>query len=90
MAREDWFDLKAYVELELYSFHIDSVLLYAAHYAGLEEVVLPGHMQAYHIEHSAGSAGRRKGTSTCSSDSGAGGSPRWPTRTCTVWPGACG
>ncbi len=55
MAKEDWIDLKAYVELELYSFHIDSVLLYAAHFAGLEELVLPGYMQAFHIEHSAGS-----------------------------------
>jgi len=55
MAREHWFDLGAYAELEVYSFHIDSVLLFAAHCAGLEEVVLPSQMQAYHIEHSAGS-----------------------------------
>jgi hypothetical protein len=55
MAREHWHELCAYPELEMYSLHIDSVLMYAAHFAGLKEVVLPDPMRAYHIEHSAGS-----------------------------------
>jgi hypothetical protein len=55
LAREDWFKLGAYAELELYSLHIDSLLLYAAHSAGLEEVILEPEPRAYHIEHSAGS-----------------------------------
>ncbi len=55
MAREHWDELAGYPELEMYSLHIDSLLLYAAHGAGLEEIVLPASMRAYHIEHSAGS-----------------------------------
>jgi hypothetical protein len=55
LAREHWFELGAYAELEMYSLHIDSLFIYAAHYAGIEEVILPDEMRAYHIEHSAGS-----------------------------------
>jgi hypothetical protein len=55
MAREHWFEVGGYAELEMYSLHIDTLGVYAAHYAGLEEIVLPENMRAYHIEHSAGS-----------------------------------
>ena len=55
LSREDWFALGAYSELEMYSLHIDSLLMYASHHAGLEEVILGPECRAYHIEHSAGS-----------------------------------
>ena len=55
MAREHWFELRGYPEFDLYSFHIDSVLCYAAHHAGFREEVLRDPMRCYHIEHGLGS-----------------------------------
>ncbi len=55
MTREDWFDLRGYPELEVFSFHLDSVLCFAAHHAGIRECILPEPMRIYHIEHGAGS-----------------------------------
>jgi hypothetical protein len=55
MAREHWFDLRGYPEFDLYSFNLDSVLCYAAHYAGAREEILPDPLRIYHIEHAAGS-----------------------------------
>jgi hypothetical protein len=52
MARDDWHRLRGYPELEMYSLHIDSLLLYAGHYAGLRERIFSG--PAYHMEHGAG------------------------------------
>jgi hypothetical protein len=63
MAREHWFEMCGYTELEIFSMHLDSLFLYAAHVAGLEEVVLPTNMRAYHIEHSAGSGWTPEGES---------------------------
>lgn len=53
-SREDWFRLRGYPEWDIFSFHLDSLLLYMAHYAGLREVVLPPDHVHYHIEHCAG------------------------------------
>lgn len=55
MAKEDWFALQGYPEWMIYSFHIDSVLLYQARELGLIEVDLPRFMPIYHIEHGPGS-----------------------------------
>ncbi len=55
MHRSQWFALRGYAEWDLYSFHIDSVLCYAAYHGGLREVVLPEPMRIYHIEHGRGS-----------------------------------
>jgi len=55
MARERWFDLRGYPEWDMYSFHIDSVLCYAAHHGGAREVVLKEPLRIYHIEHGHGS-----------------------------------
>jgi hypothetical protein len=55
MAREHWFDLRGYPEMDMYSFHIDSVLCFAAHHAGFREVVLRDPLRIYHIEHGRGS-----------------------------------
>jgi hypothetical protein len=56
MAREHWFDVRAYTELnQFYSMHLDSILCYAAHHAGAREQLLREPMRIYHIEHGAGS-----------------------------------
>jgi hypothetical protein len=52
MSRNAWFGLRAYPELEIFSMHIDGLLVYMAHWAGLKEVVLP--YPIYHLEHSHG------------------------------------
>ena len=54
MAREHWHDLRGYPEFDMYSFNIDSVLCYAAHYGGAREEALPEPMVIYHVEHGSG------------------------------------
>ena len=55
MASADWSRLRGYPEFEAFSFHIDSLLVYAAHYSGVLEASLMAPAVAYHLEHSAGS-----------------------------------
>ncbi len=55
MSKEDWFKLRGYPELEMFSMNIDSVLRFAAHYGGTSEVMLEDPCRIYHIEHSTGS-----------------------------------
>jgi hypothetical protein len=55
MAREHWFDLRGYPELDLFSMHLDSILCWAAHVSGAREEVFPEPMRIYHIEHGVGS-----------------------------------
>lgn len=52
MAREQWFALRGYPELQLFSMFIDSILVYSAHWKGYREVFLP--QAIYHLEHSHG------------------------------------
>jgi FkbM family methyltransferase len=52
MSRDDWVRLRGYAELQRFSMHLDSLLLYEAHYAGLKHEVLPGPI--YHLEHEGG------------------------------------
>ena len=52
MAREAWVRAGGYPELEIFSMHIDSLMLYQAHYAGISEHFLP--YRVYHIEHDDG------------------------------------
>ncbi len=52
MAREHWTELRSYPEFEMYSFHIDSLFSYMAHYSSLKEHVLDAPI--YHIDHSGG------------------------------------
>jgi hypothetical protein len=49
MAREHWEELRGYPELRVTAWHLDSMLLYCAHYAGLRETYLPHPL--YHVEH---------------------------------------
>ena len=55
LSATDWSKLQGYPELEMYSWHIDSVLLYQAKQAKIKEVDLPRSYPIYHIEHSLGS-----------------------------------
>ena len=55
LSREAWQQLHGYPEFEAYSFHIDSLFCYMAHYSNLLETVLAPPCVAFHIEHSIGS-----------------------------------
>lgn len=52
LERDDWARLRGYPELPIFSMHIDSLLLYQAHFAGLKEVALP--YPVFHLEHEKG------------------------------------
>ena len=54
MSKNDWFKIKGYVELEVYSLHIDSMALFAAAAAGVKQVILPPETCTYHISHTNG------------------------------------
>ena len=54
LAREHWFDLRGYAEMDLYSMNLDSLFCFAAHYGGAREEMLPEPMRIYHIEHGSG------------------------------------
>ncbi len=64
MAREHWVDLRGYPEFDLYSFNIDTIFCYAAHYAGVKEQILAEPLRIYHIEHGAGSGWTPEGQQT--------------------------
>jgi len=55
MSRDDWFALRGYPEWGMFSWHLDSVLLYQANRNGMEEVYVGQKRRIYHIEHSKGS-----------------------------------
>jgi hypothetical protein len=52
LARDDWFLLRGYPELQVFSLHIDSLLMYMSRVAGIREEVFPG--PVFHIEHGTG------------------------------------
>lgn len=52
MSRMDWMRTGGYAELEMYSLHIDSLLLYSAYYAGIREEYLSAPI--YHMDHTLG------------------------------------
>ena len=54
IAREHWFDLRGYPEMDLYSMNLDSLFCFAAHYGGAREEMLSDPMRIYHIEHGSG------------------------------------
>jgi hypothetical protein len=51
LSREDWFALRAYPEFPIWPMHIDLLFCYAAHHAGIDELVLGEPMRIYHTEH---------------------------------------
>lgn len=54
LSRQDWFSLRAYPEFPIWPMHIDALLCYAAHHAGVRECILRDPMRIYHVEHSSG------------------------------------
>ncbi len=54
MARDNWFELKGHWEVDAYSFHLDSIVCYAAIYGGMIEECLRSPYWCHHIEHTAG------------------------------------
>lgn len=64
LSRDDWFALRGYPEWEIFSWHIDSVLLYQANRNRIREVDLPQQMRVYHIEHGVGSGYTPEGAET--------------------------
>ena len=54
MSRDNWTDVRGYAELDQFSMHLDSLLSYAAHHLGIEEVCLDAPMQVFHVEHAVG------------------------------------
>ncbi|MGE5295068.1 MAG: glycosyltransferase, partial [Solirubrobacterales bacterium] len=54
MARAQWERLKGYPEYELWSIHVDGLLIHAAHVAGLRQTILRDPLRMYHIEHGLG------------------------------------
>jgi hypothetical protein len=55
MARKQWVKLRGYVEFQMFSMHLDGLLCFVAHNAGIRELVLKDPMRIYHIEHALGS-----------------------------------
>lgn len=55
LSREAWYTIRGYPEFEAFSFHIDSLGMAAAHYAGYTEVSLLPPCVCFHIEHGIGS-----------------------------------
>ena len=51
LSRDDWFALRGYPEFPIWPMHIDALFCYAAHRAGIGEVVLREPMRIYHTEH---------------------------------------
>jgi hypothetical protein len=55
LAREDWFRLRGYPEWPIFSWHIDSVFMFAADANDLKQVALGRKFPIFHIDHSVGS-----------------------------------
>ena len=54
LAKEKWFELRGYPELEIFSFNIDSIILQMAYEDGLREKILKDPLRMYHMEHDSG------------------------------------
>lgn len=54
MSKADWEKIDGYLELEMYSLHIDTMALCAAVAQGIEQVIYSSEMCSYHIAHDGG------------------------------------
>ncbi len=61
LSRDDWFRLRGYPEWPIFSWHIDSVFLFAASANGIMQNVLAPKHRIYHIDHSKGSGWSHEG-----------------------------
>ena len=55
LSKEDWASLRGYPEWPMYSWHLDSIIVYQANRNGITEVYLGKGAPVYHIEHEPGS-----------------------------------
>ncbi len=62
MSKDKWAMMRGYPEFTAYSFHIDTLLCYMAHYAGVLETYLPPPCVTFHIEHALGSGWSPEGS----------------------------
>ncbi|PID42451.1 MAG: hypothetical protein CSB48_10320 [Proteobacteria bacterium] len=54
LHRDDWARVSGYSELDVFSFHLDSLFSITCHYASLDEVSLSNEYPHYHIDHTLG------------------------------------
>jgi hypothetical protein len=54
LAKKDWFSLRGYPELPIYSLQLDCVFSHIANHNGISEEVLEDPMRIYHVEHEPG------------------------------------
>lgn len=54
MSKEAWESIDGYAELDMYSIHIDSMALYAAHMQGIKQEIFGWKECVYHIHHTEG------------------------------------
>ena len=54
MSKEAWIDLQGYIELDMYSIHIDTLALIGAQSLGYKQFIFPSEACAYHIDHESG------------------------------------
>jgi hypothetical protein len=60
LSRDDWFRLRGYAEWPIFSWHLDSLLMYAASANGIRQIVLNDNYRIYHIDHSGGWSPQRE------------------------------
>jgi hypothetical protein len=56
LAREDWHALRGYAEFPIWPAHIDSLFCYAAHHAGIREVILREPLRIFQLGYLPGKA----------------------------------
>jgi hypothetical protein len=76
LSDKQWFALRGYPELEIFSMHLDSMFCYMAHHSGVREKVLRDPMRIYHIEHGVGSGFTPEGAQALYSRIDSSGIPR--------------
>jgi hypothetical protein len=54
MSKEDWMRIEGYVELDMYSIHVDSMALWSCNALGIEQQIFPYRACVYHIDHEDG------------------------------------
>ncbi|MCS6934368.1 MAG: hypothetical protein NZM35_04345 [Chitinophagales bacterium] len=54
MHKNAWLQIDGYAELDMYSIHVDTLALYAAHLAGMKQEIFEWYECVYHIHHSDG------------------------------------
>jgi hypothetical protein len=63
-SRADWFLLRGYPEWQVFSWAIDSVIIFQGHFNGIPIEEIPGNLTHYHIEHDYGSGWTPEGSAS--------------------------